>query len=135
MRVIDIKKIERIGKINTNKFGSNMKIVEYNSSNSTYVEFEQGNRVHTSYEKFMLGSVKNPYDPSIFNIGYIGEGDYKASINRRHTPQYSVWKSMLERCYSEKWKKSMLHMKIVTLVKNGIIFKTLLSGMMKIIMK
>lgn len=94
----------RVGEIGFNKNGSKMTIVHYNGSKDVVVEFERGNRVHTSYERFKDGSVKNVYDRTVLGVGYIGEGDYKVSINGVHTPHYSYWKGMLYRCYSEKWK-------------------------------
>ena len=40
---------------------------------------------------------------SVFNNGYLGIGDYNTSVNRKHTIQYTTWKNMLQRCYSESY--------------------------------
>lgn len=48
------------------------------------------------------GSVSNPYHPSVFGIGYLGEGVYRSKINNMQTKVYITWVSMLQRCYSEK---------------------------------
>lgn len=42
------------------------------------------------------------YIPTVCGVGYIGEGDYKASQNRKHTIEYDRWKGILRRCYTEK---------------------------------
>ena len=50
-----------------------------------------------------LGEIKNPYHPSVFGVGYLGVGLYRASIDRKHTQEHIIWRLMLERCYSEKY--------------------------------
>jgi hypothetical protein len=94
---------ERIGNINTNKFGSLMEVVEYKECSDVWVRFlEHGNLVHTAYRFFLSGEVKNPYDRTIFGIGYLGVGEYKATIKSENTSRYNVWKDIFKRCYSEK---------------------------------
>lgn len=44
--------------------------------------------------------VYDPYYPSVSGVGFIGEGDYQASHNGKHTSTYSRWASMLGRCYN-----------------------------------
>lgn len=91
-----------LGEVGFNNFGSKMVIVEYNNSIDIMVEFEEGNRVHTGYKAFKKGNVKNIYDRSVYGVGYLGEGYYKATINKKKTIQYRAWSSMLQRCYDEK---------------------------------
>jgi hypothetical protein len=77
-----------------------MEIVEYNRSKDVLVKFlEHGNLVHTSWESFNRGGVKNVFDRSVYGIGYIGEGKYKTKENGKHTPQYDSWHTMLGRIY------------------------------------
>lgn len=92
--------LERIGQIRENRFGSIMKVVEYIRAGDIVVEFERGNRVHTTWSSFNKGEVRNPYDRSVFGIGYIGIGKYKPNVEGRQTLSYSVWTGMMERCYS-----------------------------------
>jgi hypothetical protein len=100
------KKAERIGSVGTNKYGSKMIVVEYNSTTDIWVEFvENGNKQHTRWRNFSIGSVENPYDKTVFGIGYIGEGEYEACIKRKFTNQYISWSSMMARCYSEYFHK------------------------------
>lgn len=66
----------RVGEINYNKNGTKMIIIKYNSYNDIIIEFQDEYRikVNTRYGDFKKGNVKNPYDKTILNIGYIGMG-------------------------------------------------------------
>lgn len=94
--------IDRTGEMHYNNYGSKMIIVEYNGANDIVVEFEFGYKVHTTYQNFKKGNVKSAYDKSVFNFGYIGEGNYKPSINKKDTHFYSLWVQMLRRCFDKK---------------------------------
>jgi hypothetical protein len=94
---------ERIGLKRKNRFGSEMEIVKYNKSIDILVKFETGNLVKVTWQEFKSGYVKNPYDKTIYEHGYLGEGKYKAYINSEL--QYRTWCGVLERCYCEKRKE------------------------------
>ncbi|AUR91911.1 winged helix-turn-helix DNA-binding domain protein [Vibrio phage 1.167.O._10N.261.51.F2] len=47
-----------------------------------------------------IGSVKDKMSPSVFGVGFFGEGPHKASVRGRTTSAYNCWTNMLERCYS-----------------------------------
>jgi hypothetical protein len=99
-------KNDRVGETSKNTFGTKMEIVRYNKSNDIDVEFENGYIVrNTTYGNFIRGAIRNPYDRNHYGKGYIGEGIYKPTNNNINTKQYSVWKSMLNRCYSSKYQK------------------------------
>lgn len=51
------------------------------------------------------GSVKDKLYPSVYGVGFIGEGDHKPSVNGKNTKCYISWSRMLERCYSAKLHK------------------------------
>lgn len=94
---------ERIGLTNKNTYGSLMEIVEYNTYRDILVKFiETGNIINTRMSHFLNGNVKNPYDKTMYGIGYVGEGEYKTRINGKRTPKYNAWRGMIERCYSGK---------------------------------
>lgn len=95
------KTIDRTGEENYNSEGTLMRIVEYKNNNNIIVEFqdEYKTKVHTQYNHFKNGNVKNPFYKSIFGIGYIGEGKYKTRENYKLTKAYGTWHCMLQRCY------------------------------------
>lgn len=97
---------ERIGIKSNNHFGSLMEVVVYKTVKDVWVKFEQGNLVHVSWDQFCKGNVRNPFDKSIYGIGYLGEGKHKAYINSKNcTPEYRSWYSMMNRCYSKKYQE------------------------------
>lgn len=95
------QKRERLGKENYNTFGTLMKIIEYNAYKDIWVEFQDEHKakIHTEYQNFLRGNCKNPYDKTVCNIGYIGEGKYKSKINKKDTEPYKMWHHMIRRCY------------------------------------
>ena len=92
------KKNERLGKIQYNNKGTLMKIVEYNNSRNVIVEFqdEYKIKVKTRYDCFLDGRVLNPYDKTVYDVGYIGVGKYN---NKDYPKIYRTWSDMLKRCY------------------------------------
>lgn len=101
-----IKTENRLGEENVNHQGCLMKIVEYNLYNNIVIEFQDEFkfRVHTRYDHFEKGDVKNPYFPSIFNVGIVGT-KYPVTINGKIVKEYDIWHSMIERCFDKKIKE------------------------------
>lgn len=99
------KTIDRTGERGINNFGSQMVIVEYRNKNDIDIYFPEYNWGFkgATYQSFKNGQIKCPYERRYYNIGYLGEGSYKASENGKHTRVYSAWKSMLQRCYDDKY--------------------------------
>lgn len=93
-----MKFINRKAEKKYNKYGTLMKIVEYNNACDIWVEFqdEHKEKVHTEYKHFRSGCVKNPYDKTVYDIGYLGKGEYEPKANKRI---YNTWNHMLQRCY------------------------------------
>lgn len=100
-----MKYIDRTGEINYNKIGSKMEIIKYNRSDDIDVYFEEYDWTYykAEYKRFKNGQLKCPYERTVCGKGYIGEGKYKVSENGKHTACYSFWKSMIHRCYDEKY--------------------------------
>lgn len=104
--MIDIVvKINRIGERNTNKFGSEMVIVEYRGCTDIDVYFPQYDWMvkNRQYSNFKIGNIKCPYERRYYVMGYLGEGKYKVSKNGKHSRIYTTWHSILVRCYSEEY--------------------------------
>lgn len=96
----------RVGETNYNSRGSKMKIVEYNNSYDVVVQFEEY-KCRCQYSQFKTGQVFNPYDKTVYGIGFIGEGEYKVSNNKGKeiNHAYDTWHGMLRRCYAEEYQR------------------------------
>ena len=94
------KRQYRLGEESINYQGSAMKVVEYKNTNNIIVEFQDNYKacVHTAYQEFQSGRVRNPYYKEIYKVGMIGN-KYSAK-----TPEYKLWYSILTRCFDEKYK-------------------------------
>ena len=103
---VEKQKVDRLGEEKLNRQGCLMKIISYNKVGDIVVEFQDKykTKVHTEYGNFLSGCVKNPYHPSVFEIGIIGT-KYLLKIDGKQTKEYQVWKAMLQRCYDKKYKK------------------------------
>lgn len=93
----------RIGeKFVTNK-GHVVEIIDYDPYLDCTVRFEDGTILsNITYQNLQNGEVKNPNQPIICNIGYIGVGKYVSSLNSKDTKVYTTWTHVLKRCYNEK---------------------------------
>lgn len=94
--------------MNKNRMGTEMKIIEYNNSSNIVVEFQDEHKakVRTTYVNFQRRQVRNPYDKTVYGVGYLGEGKYKVYIDQEHLePVYNVWRTLLGRCCTEKHRK------------------------------
>ncbi len=84
----------RIGEIGTNRFGTEMKIVEYDGYNDVIVEFqdEYHYSLHTTYTNFKRHQALNPYDRSVFGVGYLGEDNYSTGTSKKRSQEHRVWR-------------------------------------------
>lgn len=83
-----------------------MKIIRYSSCDDIDVQFQDefGYVKTTTYSNFKVGSIKNPYDKTLFGIGYMGVGKYMAKINGKMTNAYEAWTGIIVRCYAKPKK-------------------------------
>lgn len=65
----------------------------------------------------------------VFNIG-VNDYDKNVNINGEPIKSYQVWKSMLQRCYDEKYQNIQ---PTAQYVMNGCILVSLKSGLIRII--
>ena len=100
----DISYKDCVGKICKSLNSGDFKIVKYNDSDNVEIRF-----VNTGYETTVRltnirnGNVKDPYLPSVYGIGISGT-KYPITINGTLTKEYTLWQSMLRRCYSDTCK-------------------------------
>lgn len=99
------KKEKRIGEERLNNQGCLMKIVEYIDCDNIVVEFqdEKAAKINSQYSHFLKGQIKNPYYPSVFGVGVIGV-KYPVWADGKMIREYIMWRGMLERCFSERFK-------------------------------
>lgn len=86
--------------INTN--GIKFTILEKVNAQICTVQFEDGVVLEkVQFENIKKGIVKNPYTPSVYNIGFMGSGKYRAGDGSgEHTDSYRRWLRILQRCHS-----------------------------------
>lgn len=97
---------DRTGLEGYNNFGSKMIITKYINAHNIDIFFPEYNYMitNTDYSNFKIGNVKCPYEPRTFDVGYLGEGEYKAKINQEFTLAYKYWVCMMERGHSDIFK-------------------------------
>lgn len=79
-------------------------VLEYQGANKVLVGFSglHPYQTYTTMQNLRTGSVKNRLAPSVFGVGYIGCGSYKAREDGKPTKSYIAWSGMMERCYSDR---------------------------------
>ena len=101
----DISYKDCVGKVCKSKSSGDFKILKYNGSKNVEIQF-----INTGYEtSATLGNIRNGkvedrYLPSVRGVGVIGD-KYPITINSVQTKEYVLWKHMLQRCYSDDFKK------------------------------
>lgn len=102
----------RIGEERNNIYGSKMIIVNYRKSEDIDIYFPEYDCTvyNKQYGHFKRGNIKCPYDKTILDIGYLGEGQYKTTNGQKgclkdNSLEYEFWYSMLRRCYDTKFQK------------------------------
>lgn len=94
------------GKTFSTKFGD-IQIVDYISSKKVLVRFTNtGYTTTTKLAHILSGQIKDKLKPSVVDVGIIG--DEIICKNGKLTPEYSIWKSMLVRCYDNAYKDKFL---------------------------
>ena len=101
------KVIDKTGEGALNNFGSKMVIVGCRGVRDIDVYFPEYDWTfeHVKYDNFKKGKIKCPYEPRIYEHGYIGEGKYKCRENGKLKMEYIIWYAMLQRCYDPKYQE------------------------------
>lgn len=98
-------RVNKLGEINYNSCGDKMEIIKYIDTLNVIIKFENDYKTKVTYYQFKNGQIKNPYQKSVYGIGYLGEGDYKTKVNGKKTRQYIKWFFMFNRCYTSSQSK------------------------------
>lgn len=117
-----------LGEVKYNRYGTPMKIIRYGNSSDIDVMFmDEHNYIvkHAMYQNFKRGTMKNPYDKSVYGIGYLGVGKYLTKENGRSTQAYSAWHDMIGRCYDgTRSDKYDAYYEICTVCQEWLCFNT-----------
>lgn len=94
-----IKSVD-VGQIyETNSFGK-LTVIEYINSKNVKVEFlDTYYKTTTQAVNVQKGSVKDYLKPSVYNVGFTGNGEYSS---KTHQKFYKIWHKMFERSYDSK---------------------------------
>ena len=101
----DVNYKDCVGKVFKSKSSGDFKILKYNDARDVEIQF-----VNTGFEAVVeLGSIRNGevkdlYSPSVCGVGIVGT-KYQIRVNGTLTKEYKLWTGMLERCYSDTFKK------------------------------
>ena len=94
-----------VGKVCKSKSSGDFKIVKYNNKTNVEIQFiNTGFEVVVQLGNIRNGSIKDPYLPSVCGIGVSGT-KYPIKVNGVITKEYTLWTHMLQRCYSDTYKK------------------------------
>lgn len=89
------------GSIHETKFNGKVMIVDYVSSKNIIVEFLSTRYQTTvSAKELRSGVIKDKHKPSVFGVGFIGDGIYNSK-----SISYPFWHSIIRRCYSHVYQK------------------------------
>ena len=94
-----------VGKVFKSKSSGDFKILKYNDRANVEIQFlKTGFEMVARLSHIRNGKVKDPYSPSVYGIGVVGT-KYPSRVNGVQTKECALWTSMLERCYSDAFKK------------------------------
>lgn len=91
------------GRVFTSNNCGDFIVTEYFNYDKILIVFlNTGYRMLARANNIGKGEVKDPYAPSIINIGYIGVGPYSVDGSPFERMIYSRWRGILDRCYVKR---------------------------------
>ena len=94
-----------VGKVCKSLNSGDFKILKYNDKENVEIQFfNTGFKMVARFTNIKSGSIKDPYVPLVYGVGVSGI-KYPSKLNGRNIKEYDLWHSMLERCYSDIYKK------------------------------
>ena len=101
----DVTTKDCVDKVCKSKLSGDFKILKYNDNRNVEIQFlKTGYEATVELVQVKRGNVKDPYLPSVCGVGIVGT-KYPITINSILTKEYTLWCSMLKRCYSNAYKK------------------------------
>ena len=100
----DVRYKDCVGKVCKSKSSGDFKVLKYNDNANVEIQFlKTGYETSATLGNIRNGEVKDPYVPSVFGVGVVGT-KYPITVNGTLTKEYTLWQSMLRRCYSDTCK-------------------------------
>ena len=94
-----------VGKVYKSLNSGDFTMLKYNGSKDVEIQFlKTGYRKVAEMKEVRSGEIKDPYSPSVHGVGILGT-KYPATVNGVKTKEYDLWCGMLQRCYSDAYKK------------------------------
>ena len=90
------------------KQGYEVRLNKYNDASNCELEFLNVKfpyKVNIEIRSFKNKTVRYPYHPSKYGVGYIGIGKFIGGSYSKENIIYDYWDGILRRCYSERIKK------------------------------
>ena len=101
----DVSYKDCVGKVCKSKLSGDFKVLKYNDSRNVEIQFlNTGYEMVARLDNIKSGKVKDRLSPSVYGVGVVGT-KYSISEGDVKTKEYVLWCSMLERCYSDTYKK------------------------------
>ena len=101
----DVSYKDCVGKICRSLNSGDFKILKYNDTNNVEIQFlKTGLETTVRLGDIKSGKVKDKYLPSVCGVGIVGI-KYPISEGGVQIKEYTLWNSMLKRCYSDCSKK------------------------------
>ena len=94
-----------VGMVFKSKSSGDFKVLKYNNAKDVEIQFlKTGFETSAQLTNIRNGEVKDPYSPSVYGAGILGT-KHPSTINGVNTKEYALWVNMLQRCYSDSFKK------------------------------
>lgn len=94
-----------VGKVYKSLNSGDFTMLKYNGSKDVEIQFlKTGYRKVAEMKEVRSGEIKDPYLASVFGVGVLGT-KYSSKVNGIQTKEYVLWCGMLQRCYSDTYKK------------------------------
>lgn len=78
-------------------------VLEFNGWDDIIIKFvATGHEVKTRSDKVKSGCIRDPFFPSVYDVGFIGEGKYNSNGEGINKKAYKSWSGMIARCYDRK---------------------------------
>ena len=101
----DVSYKDCVGKVFKSLNSGEFKILKYDDARNVEIQFlKTGFETVVELGNIRNGKVKDPYVPSVYGVGVVGT-KYPITVDDVITKEYMLWRDMLQRCYSDTYKK------------------------------